>query len=165
MSLFLSPPPGAIICAPNMPNNNIIPFEFPEDRAFFAELLTENNISRLENEYAEFFDFRSPDLKRREFNGHRGIIFSEIFKRDKGQCQLRLSGCTHDKGPFVIDHFIPLSSNKLNRKLRGQKQKNGKKPKTQSFGSNNIKNLVLACESCNSLKKHRFLDPITRVLI
>lgn len=142
-----------------------IPFEFPEDRLFFANLLTDGNIKELEMAYAECFDFRSPHMKRSEFNGLRRKIFPEIFKRDKGSCQLRLSCCTKDRGPFVIDHLIPLSSNKLNRKLRGQKQINGKKPKTQSFGSNNIKNLVLACESCNSFKKHRFLNPKTRALI
>ncbi|MBK7431316.1 MAG: HNH endonuclease [Bacteroidetes bacterium] len=33
----------------------------------------------------------------------------------------------------------------------------GKKVATQSFGSNHIDNLVIACANCNNHKKHRIL--------
>lgn len=65
--------------------------------------------------------------------------------------------CDIERG-INVDHLIPLSSNKLNKELRQLKALKGKKVLTQSFGSNNLSNLVLACKKCNSYKKHRFLS-------
>lgn len=139
-------------------------FEYPEDKKFYADLLAGGDEQKLVNDYAEYFDFRPPEIKRHEFNKLRKSLLPILLKRDKGQCQLRFDECEVDRD-LVVDHLIPLSSNKLNRKLRGKRTENGKKPKTQSFGSNHLKNLVIACEHCNSWKKHRLFNPLTRELI
>lgn len=60
--------------------------------------------------------------------------------------------------PLVLDHFIPLSSNTLNKLLRKLWAKPGRKVPTQSFGSNHPDNLVLACQRCNAYKKQRVPD-------
>jgi len=141
-----------------------IPFENEEDRSFFAQLLSKGDEKKLQEQFFDYFDFRSPEIKRKEFNSLRKKLLPILLKRDKGICQLGLIGCEGYQN-LVVDHFVPLSSNKLNRKIRGLKTHNGKKPVSQSFGSNNIKNLMIACDHCNSLKKHRFLNPTTRELI
>jgi len=66
---------------------------------------------------------------------------------------------------FAIDHIIPLSTNKLNKELRKVKPLPGRKVLTQSFGSNHINNLILACSKCNGYKKHRLLtkDEINKI--
>jgi len=51
--------------------------------------------------------------------------------------------------------MIPLSSNVLNKKLRGTKPEKGKKTPTQSFGSNNFANFILACRRCNAYKMNK----------
>ncbi len=138
-------------------------FEYPEDNDFFATFLTGGDTRKLEREYGEYFDFRDPLAKRREFNLIRKNLLPQLLKRDSGQCQLKFDCCDNKK--LVVDHLIPLSSNKLNRKLRGQKTEDGKKPKAQSFGSNNPKNLLIACDRCNSYKKHRLFNILTKQLI
>lgn len=75
---------------------------------------------------------------------------------------LELDVCDINSG-FCVDHLIPLSSNKLNKELRKQLAEKGKKVKTQSFGSNLIDNLVIACNNCNNYKKHRILE--SRIII
>lgn len=142
----------------------VFEFEYPEDKKFYANLLTDGDEQKLVDDYAEYFDFRAPEVKRREFNKLRKSILPILLKRDNGKCQLHFDDCEEDQH-LVVDHLIPLSSNKLNRKLRGERTTNGKKPKTQSFGSNHLKNLVIACEHCNSWKKHRIFNPKTRELI
>ncbi|MBK6989183.1 MAG: hypothetical protein IPH33_13745 [Bacteroidetes bacterium] len=69
---------------------------------------------------------------------------------------LNLSMCDISSG-IVIDHLIPLSTNQLNKSLRKLAPVKGKKVATQSFGSNHIDNLVIACASCNNHKKHRII--------
>jgi len=69
-------------------------------------------------------------------------------------CQLK----THpncELNSAVVDHFIPLSSNKLN-KLRGLKAEKGKKVLTQSFSSNDPRKFVLACRKWNAFKQNGF---------
>src|ERR687895_52403 len=70
-------------------------------------------------------------------------------------CQLQfVEGCEINN-PVAIDHVIPISSNVLNKHLRKSKPLvAGKKVPTESFGSNDMSNLVLACAKCNSNKKH-----------
>lgn len=142
---------------------NSVTFEYPKDESFFASFLTQGNLDALEREYGECFDFRDSIVKRREFNLLRKMLLPQLLERDHGKCQLRFDCCDDKK--LVVDHLIPLSSNKLNRKLREQKEVDGKKPKSQSFGSNNLKNLLIACERCNSYKKHRLFNPVTRELL
>ncbi len=137
-------------------------FEFKEDEEFFVNFLTGGDKLKLAKEFSQFFDFRDPSIKRGELNSLRKNLLPILMERDKNTCQLRLAGCTNSE--FQIDHIVPLSSNKLNVFIRGMKMVGGKKAKTQSFGSNNIKNLVLACKSCNAVKKHRLFNPKTKDL-
>lgn len=128
-------------------------FKYPEDEKFFDGLFenhggVESNIHH--------FDFRSPIEKRNEFNKIRNIIFKELHEKHGDVCQLNTHPDCENNGT-VIDHFIPLSSNKLNKK-RGLKANPGKKVKTQSFGSNDSRNFVLACRRCNALKQNGFPD-------
>src|SRR3954470_1006030 len=132
-------------------------FEYREDRSFFRRLLC----SRREKlaRYRQLFDFRPPRTKRAEFNRQMRKLREELIQRHGQVCQLQLvedCGLTHG---LAIDHLIPLSSNKLNKELRKLAAKRGRKVASQSFGSNDLSNLVLACGRCNGYKKHRFLEP------
>lgn len=130
-------------------------FEFLEDKQFFADLLCSGDTSVLETEHINLFDFRSPSLKRKEFNRMRPKFFKELIAKHGKVCQLHITPkCNLEKG-LAIDHFIPLSSNELNKKLRHLKALPGKKVLSQSFGSNSIQNLLLACNRCNNYKKYR----------
>ena len=131
-------------------------FEYSEDAKFFKKLLCGKKDS-LEG-YKSFFDSRLPKLKRIEFNRIRNKVFDELVNRYGNECMLKLNGICDPKSGFVLDHLIPLSSNKLNKTLRKLKPTRGKKVLSQSFGSNHINNLVIACRKCNSNKKHRFMD-------
>ncbi len=146
-----------------MTSINELNFEYIDDKNFFVNFLSYGDLQKLEREYTDYFDFRDPTTKRREFNLLRKKLLPTLLKRDNNQCQLKFDCC--DNKNLVIDHFIPLSSNKLNRKLRNMKNLNNKKPKAQSFGSNDPKNLLVACERCNSYKKHRFYNPITKEIV
>jgi 5-methylcytosine-specific restriction endonuclease McrA len=134
-------------------------FEHPEDRQFFADLLAEGDVNLLETAYSDLFDFRHPAIKRWEFDKIRRKVLNELIEKYNGECQLRIHpDCGHD-GKFEPDHIIPLSSNTLNKELRHMKRSSTSKVEPQSFGSNNPKNITLACRRCNAFKKHRFLLP------
>lgn len=134
----------------------IIQFEFEEDRRFFSELLCaeEENIEK----YFELFDFRDPSEKRREFNKRRNELLEQLLKLQGRRCLINYDGLCNLWSGITVDHLIPLSSNKLNKEIRRLKPETGQKVETQSFGSNNLKNLIVACRNCNNHKKHRFLD-------
>jgi 5-methylcytosine-specific restriction endonuclease McrA len=103
------------------------------------------------------FDFRNPLIKRKEFNLIRNKVYKELVLNYGEKCQLNLcSDCSKEK-VFDVDHFIPLSTNKLNKELRKLQPETGKKVVSQSFGSNDISNLRLACKRCNSFKKHKII--------
>lgn len=132
-------------------------FEFPEDEKFFADLLCKGRTSGLKG-FAQLFDFRSPDEKRREFNKLRRKLLSELAAAYGGECMLKLSVCIGNR-KLEVDHLIPLSSNELNKKIRRMLRSGKNKVVTQSFGSNHPDNLILACQKCNARKKHLFLQP------
>ena len=134
-------------------------FEYPEDREFFANLLAGGDIKRLEEEFSDYFNFEHPAIKRWEFNKFRNKLMPEILEKYGGQCQLRLHPDCSKNGIYQIDHIIPLSSNELNKKLRHMGRTSKEKVPTQSFGSNNLKNLTLACKRCNAYKMHRLMLP------
>lgn len=92
---------------------------------------------------------------RFQFTGNKK---SRIQPEIEGDCDIR-SG-------VEVDHLIPLSSNKLNKELPKLPPLKGRKVSSQSLGSNNFLNLILACKQCNSRKKHRLLegDEIRRIL-
>ena len=127
-------------------------FEFEEDREYFESLL--KSLGGLA-ENIDLFDHRNPTTKRSEFAKQRNRVFQSLKEQLGNTCLLR---CHIDCSGTAehVDHLIPLSSNELNKKLRGMKGVNGKKAPTQSFGSNNRKNFALACARCNSFKKHKF---------
>lgn len=139
-------------------------FEFPEDREFFANLLTGGDVNLLDN-YRDYFDFRSPVQKRKEYDMMRDELFRELVNRDGYKCGLRIHpDCTIDKD-LQIDHIIPLSSNELNKQIRQLPPEKGKKVKTQSWGSNYIGNLMFACPKCNNRKKHKFMVPAVMPMV
>lgn len=130
-------------------------FDYAEDREFFEQLLDDcGGIAQ----QSELFDFRDPREKRREFGRIRHEVFAELIARLGSRCEL---ACHPDCAGMAeeVDHLVPLASNALNKELRGMKSHGGKKVPAQSFGSNNLKNLVLACKRCNAYKKHRLPEP------
>ena len=130
-------------------------FPFKEDTEFFEELL---NVKRGElDRFSHLFDFREPAIKRKEFNNKRKSILKHLLSEDGEICRLGFDCCDINSG-IAVDHVIPLSSNVLNKRIRKVKPEKGKKVPTQSFGSNHIDNLIVACNNCNGKKKHNFLD-------
>ena len=132
-------------------------FQYPEDEKYFIDLLAKGDKDLFYKKYFRLFDFRSPFLKRQEFNKKRSDIFKKLVKRDGLKCQLSLHPDCSKLKKFDIDHIIPLSTNELNKKLRNIKPSKGKKVPSQSFGSNDESNLILACSRCNAYKKHRII--------
>ena len=64
----------------------------------------------------------------------------------------------------VVDHLIPISSNRVRKEL-GVKPLPGKKVESQEIGSAHISNLILACAACNSRKLQSFdRETIHRVI-
>jgi len=82
----------------------------------------------------------------------------ELIEKYGIVCQLKIHGDCSKIEKFEIDHIIPLSSNELNKKLRGMTRFSIEKVERQSFGSNNMKNMTLVCRRCNAFKKHKFFD-------
>ena len=139
-------------------------FSLPEYEQFFQELLCDpgENLSR----YAALFDFRPPEIKRREFNRKRRHLLAQLLEQYGRICQLNYPElCDIDSG-IQVDHIIPLASNKLNKELRQLPPPSGKKVPAESFGSNNPQNLIITCRNCNVHKMHRFLsrEMLKRVL-
>ena len=143
----------------------MIQFEHSEDKKYFEKLLMTEEKSRIED-FKALFDFRSPIIKRAEFNQYRKNFQVQLIKKHGRKCMLAMECCDLDSG-LVLDHLIPLSSNMLNKELRNLKPDKHKKVKSQSFGSNHMDNLIIACNKCNSHKKHRFLESekILKILI
>lgn len=80
-------------------------FEFEDDRAFFEALLCHEGEAL--TAYAELFDFRPPEVKRRDFAAVRSSTLAGRLVEPGAQCQLALSGvCTPASG-WVIDHRPP----------------------------------------------------------
>jgi len=89
-------------------------FEFPEDRAFFRRLLCGRR-ARLAK-YSRLFDRRPPKAKRAEFNRQMRKLRGELIARYGRVCQLQLVEDCSLKHGLAVDHLIPLSSNKLNKR-------------------------------------------------
>lgn len=132
-------------------------FEYPEDEIFFADLLAKGDIKKLHTNFKHLFDFRSPKVKRDEFNKLKKQIYKTLIARDGEKCKLCIHPDCSKERIFECDHIIPLSSNELNKTLRQMKRTLYKKVPAQSFGSNHIDNLMIACKRCNAFKKHRII--------
>ena len=130
-------------------------FEFPEDQLFFEQLLCSSKQSL--DHFTQLFNFSPPNTKRVNFNSIREARLRELILKHGNICMLNLGVCDLKSG-LTVDHLIPLSSNILNKTLRKIKAEKRKKVPSQSLGSNNMENLVLACSKCNGHKKHRFLE-------
>ena len=133
-------------------------FQYPEDREFFLNFFAGGDEDSLEKEFSDLFDFRHPAIKRWEFNKIRKKLLVDLVEKYK-TCQLKIHPDCSKDGIFQPDHIIPLSTNKLNRELRHMVSPQHQKVPAQSFGSNHIKNLTLACRRCNAHKKHRLIKP------
>lgn len=138
---------------------SMINFEYPEDREYFANLLANGDVEKLDKDFSDLFDFEHPAIKREKFNKIRKKILGKLLEKYGNECQLKIHADCSKVEKFEVDHIIPLSSNELNKKLRGMTRFSTEKVERQSFGSNHIKNLTLACKKCNSFKKHKFIIP------
>jgi 5-methylcytosine-specific restriction endonuclease McrA len=125
-------------------------FEFPEDEQYFAKVLAGGDVLKLSQFYGHLFDFRSVEVKSWEFKDLYIQLKGLLMERLGSECQLKL--LPQCSGGIVVDHLIPRASNVLNKELRGLSANPGEKVPSQSFGSNHIDNLVLACEACNRKK-------------
>lgn len=132
-------------------------FKHQSDRNFFIKALADGDEELFEKKYLKLFDFRDSKIKRSEFNLIRNEAYKKLVSKYGEECQLKLCLDCSQKRVFAVDHYIPISSNELNKKLRHMKPAEGKKVPAQSFGSNHIENLRIACEKCNNFKKHRLM--------
>lgn len=133
-------------------------FDYPEDRQFFANLLTKGDCNFLDSKYSDLFDFRHHAIKRWEFDKVRKKLLQDLIEKHQGGCQLGIHDLCSSESVLEPDHIIPLASNVLNKELRKLTPATGMKVESQNFGSNHIRNLTLACKKCNALKKHRILS-------
>jgi 5-methylcytosine-specific restriction endonuclease McrA len=124
-------------------------FKQVEDQFWFKVLLKDIQ------QYQLLFDFRNPFEKRNEYKQLRNKILAEKIKEHGIVCQLHYQDVCDINSGITLDHVIPLSSNILNKSLRGMKPNQGKKVPAESYGSNHPHNLILACMACNAHKKHR----------
>lgn len=138
--------------------DTFVQFDHIEDQAFFAELLCDGDEDVFETRFSHCFDFRDPRVKRAEFDVQKIKLKALILERYGRKCMLQYPGICEGSTKLLLDHFIPLSSNVLNKTLRHISSEKGRKVKTQSFGSNHPDNFVLACPRCNAFKKHRMPD-------
>lgn len=143
-----------------MPTSTELNFQYPEDKKFFIDFLANGNENKFNKEFKDCFDFRDSKIKRKEFNLVRNDIFKKLVSQYGKKCQLQIHPNCSKINKFDIDHYIPLSTNELNKKLRNMKRTTFRKVPSQSFGSNDIKNLIIACSRCNAFKKHRILKKI-----
>ncbi len=108
----------------------------------------------LESQFAQCFDFRDPTQKRMEFDKQKTRLMTQLTEHYGRMCMLDYPNICEGSKTLVLDHFIPLSSNVLNKTLRHLPRLGVKKVLTQSFGSNHPDNLILSCPRCNAFKKH-----------
>lgn len=98
-----------------------------------------------------------PSIKRKEFELVKEELLQEVMTSGKSICQLSFHHICNESSGLTIDHFIPLSSNELNKHLRRMTPSGYKLVPQQSFGSNNKMNLILVCQNCYRHRKHRFV--------
>lgn len=133
-------------------------FDHPEDRTYFAALLCDGDEQKLMPRFGHCFDFRDPMLKRAEFDAQKKSLMPLMIERYGRSCMLQYPKICEGSEKLLLDHFIPLSSNKLNKTLRSLSALKGKKVQTQSFGANHPDNFVLACPRCNAFKMNKIPD-------
>jgi len=132
-------------------------FQYKADYKFFLDKLAGGDEELFKRKYLKLFDFRDPIIKRKEFNLIRNKVFKELVLKYGEKCQLKIHPDCSEEKKFDVDHFIPLSTNKLNKEIRNLQAEKGKKVASQSFGSNDISNFKIACKRCNAFKKHKII--------
>ena len=121
-------------------------------------------------DYPELFDFETSSKKKRaqtaslpEVIKYRGIDSCMIAYEGSWE-NTRGNTCSCSGKAEVVDHLIPISSNRVRKEL-GVKPLLGKKVASQEIGSAHISNLILACAACNSRKLQSFdRETIHRVI-
>ena len=102
-------------------------FQYKKDYNFFLEKLAKGNKDLFSKKYLKLFDFRDPSIKRKEFNKIRNNLYKRLVLKFGEKCQLKIHpDCSKEK-VFDVVHFIPLSTNKLNKEIRNVKAEKGKK--------------------------------------
>lgn len=136
-----------------------IDFLSPEEKKWFEDLLCAEGQS-LEI-YSDLFDSRSKREKKNEYKRLKEELKVKLVQQYGLNCQLAFpEKCTSitDESQIEIDHIIPLDSNTLNKKLHKIPRPFPKKVPQQSFGSNSLLNLVVACPACNGHKMNNLLS-------
>ena len=130
---------------------------------YFHEILCKDGETL--KQYRKMFDTkRTPEEKRKEFNKKYDELFERLRKeaglksKEKCKCMLQYAEDCDIKSGVEIDHIIPLKSNQLNKEIKHTKTQKGRKVESESFGSNDISNLIICCKNCNSKKKHIILE-------
>lgn len=142
---------------PNYKKGKFFGFTYKADYNYFLNKLSGGSEELFKRKFLKLFDFRNPAIKRREFNLMRDKIYKKLVSKHGEKCQLNLCADCGRQKVFDVDHYIPLSSNKLNKLFRKIKPLPGRKILSQSLGSNDIANFRLACHGCNSFKKHKII--------
>jgi hypothetical protein len=133
----------------------MLKFDFPEDKFFFEKLFCQSG-EPIET-YATYFDFRVPRIKKEEFEQIKEQLQTQMFEQLGEHCALSFHHVCNPKSGMVVDHYIPLASNELNKHLRKMKPSQYKLVPSQSFGSNHQDNIILVCQNCYRHRKHRFV--------
>ena len=73
-------------------------FEYPQDLEYFARILSKGDINKFKVIYKDYFDFRSPLAKRKEFNLIRSKVFKQLCAKHGKECQLKLlKNCSRER--------------------------------------------------------------------
>jgi hypothetical protein len=112
-------------------------------------------------DHMDLFDFETPSRVKRAGTPKLADV---VHFRGTDRCMLEMPPHASKRGRSVrctgraevVDHVVPLSSNRLRKALRVAAEP-GRKVPTQEIGSAHLPNLVGACRACNS-RKHQTLN-------
>jgi 5-methylcytosine-specific restriction endonuclease McrA len=115
------------------------------------------------------FDFETPTGVKRAITPKLPDV---VHFRGTDRCILELPPHVNTRGRSVcctgraevVDHVVPLSSNRLRKELRVTAEP-GRKVATQEIGSAHISNLVGACRACNGRKAQRLEGSLIRRIL
>jgi 5-methylcytosine-specific restriction endonuclease McrA len=119
--------------------------------------------------HKDLFDFETPSSVKRAITSKRADVF--LF-RGTDRCMLEMPPHVSTRGRSVcctgraevVDHVVPLSSNRLRKELRVAAEP-GRKVPTQEIGSAHMSNLVGACKACNNRKLQSLNGPMIRRIL